>query len=603
MKANVEELKSLQPLDIEKIEVIRNVGAEYEANIDAVIKIWTRKKRNENIFISLNDNFDIAHYRYPANGVNLSLYLGYNEKLSQYFTYGNNIVKSRDHNRSYTYTYFDDYRNCNFRDDYPVNRRTRNNLFYSLNWSISKNKDFGVQYSGGFYNGMQDRNGLRHIYHDEELNRTVNLHSKETNRSHGSTVNLNYRQKFNDISELSIIADYVIQNGHSTADITESSIDWSANNLINTDNDGKVISVNPEYKITGKKYTGNLGLKYSYLNSYSMVEYRSALNEDYSQVYEHSGGAYITFGANLSFVDIKSGLRLEYTNSEIREKNQSNNLTRNYLNLFPYLSVSRKVNKHFSLTAYYRRTISRPSIGMLRTTIIYRDSLHYNTGNPHLKPDITDAFNFNMNWRGFDFSLGYRIYKDQRYWVYSSDSLNPDRAIFSYENMKENSKVLNAMISYSFNHPVFSSITSISCEKYNLSLLFNNEILRFNRPKYSIRHSGDLRFLKNTSLNYGFSYITPGDKDYMRSKFRCNLSAGITQHLLDRKLMIALSVEDILKTNRISNRWTLYSNNIVVVSDDDWPDTRYVTFTVRYNWGKSKSIQKKRSDTDQIGRL
>jgi hypothetical protein len=596
-----EELKSLQPADIDKIEIIRNAGSEYAADVDAVIKIRTRKKRDEKIFISLNDNLMIRHYL--ENGSNLSLYLGHNEKLSQYITYNNGFGKIRGHSRSYIYTYFDDYRNCNFRDDYTVYKGTSNNLFYSLNYSISKNKELGVQYSGYFDEGMDNRTGTRLIYHDEELNKTVDLNSKETDKQRRSTVNLNYRQQINDMSELSVIADYVISNRYETTDITESSIDMNANNIINTDNDGKVISINPEYKISWKKYTGNFGLKYSYLTSSSTVEFRSAPNEDYSQVSEHAGGAYMTFDADLSFVDIKSGLRLEYTGSDIRYDNRLDNLTRNRLNLFPHISISKTFNDHLNMTVYYRRTISRPSIYMLRSTIIYRDSLHYATGNPQLKPTMIDALNFNVNYRGFDFSLGYRIYKDQSYWDAFPDSENPNRTIDTYGNRNDRDKVLTAELSYSLNHSVFSSMTSVSCRKSDLSLLFNNEMIRFNRPSYSIKHSGDLKFPTNTSLSYFFRYSTPGDRGYIRTKSHCNLSADITQHLLNRKLMISLSVEDILKTNRKSNRWTSYTNNIAITQDDNWPDTRYVTLTVRYNLGVKKSIQKQTSDTDHIGRL
>jgi hypothetical protein len=603
MKAGVMELKSLQPLDVDKIEVIRNVGAEYDADIDGVIRIWTRKKRSEKIFVSLNDNVSIRHYL--SNKVNLSMYIGHNEKFSQLFTYDNFAENKRDHSRSYTYIYFDDYRNCNFRDDYSIKKNIGHGLSYSLNWSISKDKELVVHYGAGFSENVDNINGLRHIYHDEELNKTVDLNSKATSKSpYNSTVNVGYKQKINDISELSVIADYVVRNGNATTDITESSIDRSANNILDTDIKGRVFSINPEYKIKQKKYTGNIGLKYSYLNSYSETEFRPAQNDDYSRVSEHTGGAYMLFGANLSSVDIKSGLRLEYTGSDIQYKDMSNNLIRNYLNLFPHISVSKKFNKHLSLTAYYKRTISRPSIPMLRTTVYYRDSLHYSVGNPRLKPEITDAFNFNVNYRGFDFSLGYSINKDETYYDCFTDSSNPNRMIATYGNVEEKNKVLTALLSYSFNNPVFGSITSITYMKYDLSLLFNDEIIRFNRPRYTVRHSGNLKFLKNTRFNYSFEYRTPGDGVYMqRTSSWYDLNAGINQHLLDGKLMLAVSVFDILKTYGKRNRWTSYSNNIAYRQDDNWPDTRYVYFTVRYSWGKNKSIQRKTSDTDHINRL
>jgi hypothetical protein len=56
------ELKSLQPTNIDKIEIIRNVGSEYDSNVDAVIKIKTKKRRDEKIHISMNDVVEIKHY-------------------------------------------------------------------------------------------------------------------------------------------------------------------------------------------------------------------------------------------------------------------------------------------------------------------------------------------------------------------------------------------------------------------------------------------------------------------------------------------------------------------------------------------------------------
>jgi hypothetical protein len=155
MKARSQkEIKSLQQIDIKEIEVIRNAGAEYDADIDAVIRIRTRRKRNENIFVSLNENLHLHHY--PSNWINLSLYLDHNEKITQYFTYRHIDDKSLDHSRSSIYTYFDDYRNCNFRNDNYVKSGASNSLFYSLNYAIDKNK-----YSGFFGGKTTNRNGIR----------------------------------------------------------------------------------------------------------------------------------------------------------------------------------------------------------------------------------------------------------------------------------------------------------------------------------------------------------------------------------------------------------------------------------------------------------
>jgi hypothetical protein len=125
-----EELKSLQPIDIDKIEVIRNASSEYDADVEAVIKIKTKKKRDEKFFISVSDFLAIPYYL--CNSSSLSLYFGHNENFSHYIVLSNDFSKTRAHHKSYLYTYFDDYTNSNLRDDYSSIDTKVTDCFISL---------------------------------------------------------------------------------------------------------------------------------------------------------------------------------------------------------------------------------------------------------------------------------------------------------------------------------------------------------------------------------------------------------------------------------------------------------------------------------------
>jgi hypothetical protein len=600
-----DELKSLQPIDIDRIEIIRNAGSEYDADVDAVIKIRTRKKRDEKVFIALSDNLDISYYLY--NSTNLSLYLGHNEKLSHYIVLSNDFGKYRDRHKSYLYTYFDSYTHSNLRDDYHVDKSGSNELFYSFNCSISKDSELGVQYSGSFPSfseNITQINGIR-IYDDETSNRTVNLNSADKNSNKQSIINLNYRQKINSTGELSVVADYVIKNDSETTDIRESSVGWNANNRTATDNDGQVFSITPAYKITGRKFKYTAGLKYSYLNSKSMTEFQPSTNIYRTEVSEHMGGAHMIFGADLSFVDINSGVRMEYTNSDIRSSDEPNNLNRDYFNLIPHISLNSELNGQLSMSVYYKQIFQRPGISSLNSTVFYRDSLLYLKGNPRLKPAITDDFGFNAVFRKFDFSVGYRIYRNRITFDNIPDSENPNRTVSTFANLKEKYSELTFGISYSFDHPVFTNMTSLKYRKQlNLNMSFRNEIIRFNKPGYYFQTSGDVKIFKNTSIDYSYFYNSGGDRNFMRwNKPYSNLALTLSQYLMNRKLLVSFSVEDIFNKNK-SNRWTQYHNgNIIYTQDSLVPDSRYAVFTVRYSWGIQKNIQQKRSDTDHINRL
>jgi hypothetical protein len=595
------ELKSLQPLDIDKIEIIRNVGSEYDSNVDAVIKIRTRKKRDEKIFVSLNDNFNISHYL--SNSADLSLYLGHNEKLSQYFTYGNNIGKGRQFDKKHTYNYFDDYRNLNFKDEHLIFDRKGNNLFYSLNYSPDKDKEFGVQYSGSFPESRLNASDIQSIYHDENLLKTLNLNREDIRSAYLHNIGFNYKQQINNTGELSIIADYVIQNSHVTNELNELTNEYTNKTLNVSDAESKVISINPQYKITGNKIKYNFGIKSSYIVNNSVMEHRRLMKTEHNQSSEYLGGAYMTLDADLSFVNIRSGLRMEYTSSDIRSDNGSNDLTGNSFDLFPNISINRNINKHFDFTAYYRRQISRPALSHLNSTSFYQDSLTYTSGNPYLKPAVTDMFNFNVNIYNVDFSIAYNIYKNSMSLEYLRDSLNPNVLTQRIGNVKEKYGRLILGLSYTFKHPVFNNTVSLNFSKSDMKMLFNKEILRLNKPRYYFQTSGNIKILKNTNFDYSFSYNSSGDSGRMRyTDPYSNLSATITQHLMNRKWMIALSVQDIFDKNK-GNRWISFSNDISTTMYTTRPDTRYVSLSVRYNLGKNKSIRKKTSDTDHINRL
>jgi hypothetical protein len=185
---------------------------------------------------------------------------------------------------------------------------------------------------------------------------------------------------------------------------------------------------------------------------------------------------------------------------------------------------------------------------------------------------------------------------------YITDSSNPNVIIETYGNTQDKYKILKLGISYSFNHPVFNSMTSLNYSKSDLRIPFRNEIMVFNKPAYSFKTSGNIKILKNTNLGYLFYYMSLRDSDNVRRKAYGNSSVTISQHLMNRKLMIVLSVRDIFKQSK-SMGYTYYSNNVASENYLLLPDSRYVSITVRYNWGVNKNIQKKKSDTDHIGRI
>jgi hypothetical protein len=431
----------------------------------------------------------------------------------------------------------------------------------------------------------------------------VNLDTKDIDGGYFHNIGFNYKRQINKTGELSVMAEYVIYNSHTTNTLNESTTEYTDKIVTVSNAKSEVIAINPQYKITGEKFKYNFGIKSSYIVNNSVMEQLRPMKEEHNRSSEYLGGAYMTFDADLSFINIRSGLRMEYTRSDIRSADRSDDLAENSFDLFPYISVNRNINKHFDFTAYYRRQVQRPSLSNLNSTSFYQDSLIYVSGNPYLKPAVTDMFNFDVNIYNVNFSAAYNIYKNSMSFEYIRDSLNPNIVIQRIGNIKEKYGRLILSLSHTFNHPVFNNTVSLNFYKSYMKMPFNKEVLRLNKPLYYFQMSGNIKILKNTNFGYSFFYQSSGDSGRMRyTDPFSNLSATITQHLMNRKWMIALSVQDIFDRNK-ANRWITFSNDISATMYTTRPDSRYAIFTVRYNFGVNKSIQKKTSDTDHINRL
>jgi hypothetical protein len=76
-------------------------------------------------------------------------------------------------------------------------------------------------------------------------------------------------------------------------------------------------------------------------------------------------------------------------------------------NLFPSFFFQRTINENNSVNFSYSRRIYRPSFTDLAPWVIFLDPKTFRTGNPNLKPSITDAVNASYTYKNKMVSLSY----------------------------------------------------------------------------------------------------------------------------------------------------------------------------------------------------
>ena len=94
-------------------------------------------------------------------------------------------------------------------------------------------------------------------------------------------------------------------------------------------------------------------------------------------------GQYAASKGNLSY---SLGVRTEFSHIGINEKLTGNNISKNYTDFFPSLSLGYEFKDGKYLSLHYSRSIERPSIAQLNPFISINDERFQSLGNPNLNP-------------------------------------------------------------------------------------------------------------------------------------------------------------------------------------------------------------------------
>ena len=152
---------------------------------------------------------------------------------------------------------------------------------------------------------------------------------------------------------------------------------------------------------------------------------------DFSRWGENIYAAYVNYIYEKPNVDIEAGLRTEYTDVfyNIAEENAyyPSNDAYDYLEFFPSVRLSYKINDKNKVSLFYNRRIDRPGEPELRIFPKFDDPELVKVGNPYLRPQFTQ--NFEIGYKR-DYAQGYvyvsgfhKIINDQFLRVYAIDTV------------------------------------------------------------------------------------------------------------------------------------------------------------------------------------
>jgi iron complex outermembrane receptor protein len=267
---------------------------------------------------------------------------------------------------------------------------------------------------------------------------------------------------------------------------------------------------------------------------------------------ETIGAIYTSMSAQLNAAtNLVIGARYEYAHTRMYEaKNRELTVNRRLGVLFPTVFLTRKLNDQSDLQLSYTKRISRPSYNDLASYAVYADPTAVLTGNPFLKPTITNNIKLGYNYKKYAFSLLFSRDDNPIVRYQLTESAARDLILVSPQNLAWQNN-----INLQINVPV--RINSWWSMSYGFTGGWRHFKLQHSKLPaekkyigYTLNFTQSFLLPKNFSAELSGSYNSASYNGTVRAMGFGTLNAGIKKELGDNKGSFQLSVTDFLGTLR-----------------------------------------------------
>ena len=589
---NQKGLSNIPASNIERIEIINNPSAKYDANgFAGIVNIIYKKEKQTGLNGDVGLSFGLgalskrredtptALGSYSVNPKLIpSLNLNYRTNKLNYFLQTEFIIQEALPNNEFTTRNYDDGRNII--SQVPENRRQfRSIITGGVDWEISKNDALTIS-------AMFDRE--KHI--DTSQVAFINLNNNTRNRFYSwkeeevtSYINasVNYKHNFEQPGHsLSANAQYTRGLEDESYFLNDSSAIRIGRDMTNIRAIEHTTSISTDYTRALRNGRLELGLKARFRNL--PVDYtinrgnQSIIYPDLGDFSIWKENLYAFYGNYLlekEKFDVEAGLRAEQTDIsyELDPINAyyASNDAYDYFELFPSVRFTYKINDKNKLSLFYNRRIDRPGEPELRVFPKYDDPELLKVGNPYLRPQFTNsveaAHRYNWDSGSFFSAVYYRQISGAYQRVFSIDNSNPDYDIVNriYENTGQST---NAGIELLFSQDLTENwklIASTNVYQNNIdafqgTLLFPT-VRTFTIEKTS-NTAGDFKLTNSftlplnieaqiTGLYYSKRNIPQGEQ-----LARSSVDFGLKKSLWNKKGEITLSASDLFNNFGLRQR-------------------------------------------------
>ena len=616
-------LSSLPANAIEKVELIYNPGAAYDANASgSIINIITSSKRLKGVNANFNINYNFNKYQKPSPQILLN---GKEKNFSWQTMLGYNYIDSENRSKnSQTFTSFAPDKNL-FQENFTVN--TNRNLYFRLgtNYKLSSKSNLLFNYNGNFAN---DRSVFNSSAFGENIDYNDEGFSK--NKNYNNELSLQYKTKLDTLGRTLDVTAFL--NTFDKTPINQSSglnsgnIPSYNNGIIDFNLTNYYLKYDFVIPFNKLDFTINTGGKYNSIkvNNFGQYNINSSTNtifdsNNYAESidfnYNESNLAfYVEARKKIKKFNFTVGLRLEDFDVKREASTIADKIEYRNTNLFPNISALYEISPQVNFSSSYSRKIAQPNYN----TIDPNNSSNFNqyntsTGNLALQPVFYDNFEVKLSALQFvQLGANYTIAKDDNRFIFSAKpgELVSNQTFQQFDKIK----TFSAFASFPIPLDYFFKGKAEFQKRMNTIDKMNYIYLNINYVKSTI-DGYSFPFDNKAILNYGAQaqiilpwqitntlsyFILPKGtwEIYQIEKPIQQFDISFNKDFMNKKLKVGLHCFDVFNKNEV--------NALIVGENLDTrfyqkQDSRTFRVSLTYNFGNLKLEQENTNiDTEKV---
>ena len=584
---NQTELDQISSEDIQSVELITNPGAKYDATVESVILIKTKRPQGEGF------SFNTQASYYQGEGPDLALGVNWNYRHRGLDVFGSVWYNDDKYLENDDFV-FDVQADTTWRMYEHSDIKTHDNSIYTsagVNYIFNDNHSMGFRYdtkafflnrtcgtftadvmaNGEFYDHLE--NG---IHMSSKFNMPHTLNAYYNGKVGKTSIDFNTDYVFHK-ERKSQFNDEVSQERESRT-VTSTSVIrnqlWAAKLVLSWSLWGGNLQVGSEYD--------HMRRNDDYINPEQVVP------TSYTEQKERNYIFFAEYGHPLPFGQLKVGLRNENVTSDyysqgVRMAEQS----RNYHHFFPSFGLMARAGD-VQLMLNYAMKIKRPGYWQLRGSVTYANRFTWDSGNPYLKPTINNEVSLMAMYKWVNLMLGYKHDRDVIVNVANEISGSEATTLMTTENV-DHKDAIRMMLTFSPRFGLYQPSLTMGIIKEWIKIPSPVGFISPKNPAYLVQFSNNFQIMPTLTANVNFNFTSRGDMENVTiSEPLYLLDIGATKTFLNDRLSIQVTGHNLLNSQE---QYKLHYG-LRTMCQTQRRDVREVEFTMRYKFNSAQSKYK-----------